>query len=105
MIVSALAPSEIVIVGELTRLWPIAFPIIDSELRRFLVISVPRLRTANDPDKARLRSAVALVMNERSLWFFSSGKRAPKVLNITAHCATGRRAFPANHTQFALRRS
>jgi hypothetical protein len=34
-----------------------------------------------------LRSAVALVMNERSLWFFSSGK---KVLNITAHRAAGR---------------
>jgi predicted NBD/HSP70 family sugar kinase len=67
MVVSALAPSEIVIVGELTRLWPVVFPIIDAELRRFPVISIPRLRTANDPDKARLRSAVALVMSERSL--------------------------------------
>jgi predicted NBD/HSP70 family sugar kinase len=67
MIVSALAPSEIVVVGELTRLWPFVFPIIDAELRKFRLISIPRLRIANEPEKARLRSAVALVMDGRSL--------------------------------------
>jgi predicted NBD/HSP70 family sugar kinase len=67
MIVSALAPSEIVFVGELTRLWPLVSPIIDSELRKFPLITIPRIRCAHRPDKARLRSAVALVMNEISL--------------------------------------
>lgn len=67
MIVSALAPREIVVVGELTKLWRIVFPIIDSELRKFPLISIPRLRIANEPEKARLRSAVALVMSGKSL--------------------------------------
>jgi predicted NBD/HSP70 family sugar kinase len=67
MIVSALAPNEIVVVGELTRLWPMAIPIIRSELGRFRLIAIPQLRMASEPDTARLRSAVALVMNERIL--------------------------------------
>ena len=67
MIVSALAPSEIVVVGELTRLWRVVHPIIEAELRRFPLISTPRLRIAKEPEKARLRSAVALVMDRRSL--------------------------------------
>jgi predicted NBD/HSP70 family sugar kinase len=67
MIVSALAPREIVVVGELTRLWPVVHPIIDAELRKFPLISLPRIRIPNEPEKARLRSAVALVMNGRSL--------------------------------------
>jgi predicted NBD/HSP70 family sugar kinase len=67
MIVSALAPNEIVIVGELTKLWPVVFPVVDAELRKFPLISVPKLRIADEPEKARLRSAVALVMNGRLL--------------------------------------
>ena len=67
MIVSALAPSEIVVVGELTRVWKVVRPIIEAELRKFPLISIPRLRIAEEPEKARLRSAVALVMNGRSL--------------------------------------
>jgi len=64
MIVSALAPSEIVVVGELTRLWPLAFAVINAELQRFPLIGVPTIRVPTDPEKARLRSAVALVMTE-----------------------------------------
>jgi predicted NBD/HSP70 family sugar kinase len=67
MVVSALAPAEIVVVGELTKLWEVVFPIVDAELRKFPLISVPRLRIAEEPEKARLRSAVALVMDGRSL--------------------------------------
>ena len=67
MIVSALAPNEIIVVGELTRLWHVAFPIITAELRRFPLVGIPRIRITNDPDKARLRSAVALIMNEKLL--------------------------------------
>ena len=67
MIVSALAPSEIVVVGELTKLWKVVHPIVESELRKFPLIGIPRLRIAEDPERARLRSAVALVMDGRSL--------------------------------------
>lgn len=64
MIVSALAPSEIVVVGELTRLWPLASSVIHAELKRFPLIGVPAIRVPTNPEKARLRSAVALVMTE-----------------------------------------
>ncbi len=64
MIVSALAPSEIVVVGELTRLWPLASSVINEELQRFPLIGIPAIRVPTDPEKARLRSAVALVMTE-----------------------------------------
>jgi predicted NBD/HSP70 family sugar kinase len=64
MIVSALAPNEIVVVGEITRLWPLALSVIKTELQRFPLIGIPTLRVPTDPDKARLRSAVALVMTE-----------------------------------------
>jgi len=64
MIVSALAPNEIVVVGEITRVWPLASSIIAAEMQKFPLISIPTLRMPTDPDKARLRSAVALVMTE-----------------------------------------
>jgi predicted NBD/HSP70 family sugar kinase len=64
MIVSALSPSEIVIVGEVTRLWPLASSVINAELQRFPLIEVPTIRVPTDPEKARLRSAVAIVMTE-----------------------------------------
>ncbi|HEY2468516.1 MAG TPA: ROK family protein [Terracidiphilus sp.] len=67
MIVATLAPSEIVIVGEFTRLWSLAYPIIDAELRKFPLTAFPGLRMASEPDTARLRSAVALVMSEKLL--------------------------------------
>jgi predicted NBD/HSP70 family sugar kinase len=67
MIVTTLAPSEIVIVGEFTRLWPLAYPIVEAELRKFPLTAIPTLRMASEPDIARLRSAVALVMSEKLL--------------------------------------
>lgn len=67
MIVAALAPAEIVVVGELVRVWEKAFPWIDAELRRFPLIGFPRVRITQEPDLARLRSAVALVMAQKTL--------------------------------------
>lgn len=67
MIVSGLAPSDIVVVGEVTRLWSIVSPIIDAQLRKFPLISIPQIRVTDEPEKARLRSAVALVMSEKAL--------------------------------------
>jgi len=67
MIASALAPSEIVVVGDITSLWELAGPLVEAEMRRNPLPRVPLLRPAYEGDKARLRSAVALVMNENSL--------------------------------------
>ena len=67
MIASALAPSEIVVVGDMTNLWYLVGPQVEAEMRRNPLARVPRLRPAHEGSKARLRSAVALVMNENSL--------------------------------------
>jgi predicted NBD/HSP70 family sugar kinase len=66
MIVSALAPSEIVVVGEIARLWSAVLPIVYAQLRRYPLISIPKLRITDEPEKVRLRSAAALVMSAKS---------------------------------------
>ena len=67
IIALALAPAEIVIVGEITTVWHLAGPIIESEIRHFPLIKVPRLRPAQEGNNARLRSAVALIMTASHL--------------------------------------
>ena len=67
MISSALAPSEIIVVGDITTVWHIAGPLIESAMRRHPLATLPRLRPAQEGNKARLRSAVALVMHETLL--------------------------------------
>ena len=67
MVASALAPSEIVVVGDITNHWAKAAPIIEAEMRRNRLVRVPRLRAARGGSRARLRTAVALVMNESRL--------------------------------------
>ncbi len=67
MISLALAPSELVIVGDITTFWHVAGPAIDTEMRRFPLIRVPKLRPAQEGNRARLRSAVALVMSGKLL--------------------------------------
>jgi len=67
MIASALAPGEIVVVGDITTAWSLAGPIIETEMRRNPLVRVPRLRPAPGGNQARLRSAVALVMNDHLL--------------------------------------
>ena len=67
MIASALAPSEIVVVGDITTLWHIAGPLIETEMLRLPIVTIPRLRPAQEGNKARLRSSVALVMHDTLL--------------------------------------
>jgi predicted NBD/HSP70 family sugar kinase len=67
MIASALAPSEIIVVGDITTAWPLAGPVIEAEMRRNRLVRIPKLRPARGGNQARLRSAVALVMNENLL--------------------------------------
>ena len=67
MIATALAPSEIVVVGDITTIWRLAGPRIEQEMRRIPMVRVPKLRPAQDGNKARLRSAVALVMHDNQV--------------------------------------
>ncbi len=61
MIAAALAPAEIVIVGEITAAWHEIGPTVEAELRKHSLGRKVRLRPAYDGASARLRSAVALV--------------------------------------------
>ncbi len=67
MIALALAPSEIVVVGDITTLWDIVGPVIEAEMRQYPLVRIPRLRPAHEGNRARLRSAVALIMNASEL--------------------------------------
>lgn len=63
MIASALAPSEIVVIGEITTVWYMFGKVVDSEFRQNVFSKKSKLRPAIEGNAARLRSAVALVMN------------------------------------------
>lgn len=67
MIATALAPKEIVIVGDFTSAWHRFGPTIEEEVRRNALGSIPVLRPAYDGASTRLRSAVALVLNAGTL--------------------------------------
>lgn len=68
MISSALAPNEIVVVGDVTGVWHMLGPIVEAELKKnSLLAKLPHLRPAYDGNAARLRSAVALVLSESSV--------------------------------------
>ena len=68
MISSALAPNEIVVVGDVTGVWHMLGPIVEAELKKNSLLSkLPHLRPAYDGNAARLRSAVALVLSESSV--------------------------------------
>ncbi len=61
MIAAALAPAEIVVVGEITSVWHEIGHIIEAQMQQHPLASNVRLRPAYDGASARLRSAVALV--------------------------------------------
>ena len=63
VIVAALAPQEIVIVGDITTAWHRVGPAIETEMRRNALKTTTSLRPAYDGNTARLRGAVALVLS------------------------------------------
>jgi len=67
MIALSLAPKEIVVVGDITTIWQQTGPLIEAEMRRYPLVRTPMLRPALEGNKARLRSAVALIMNANHL--------------------------------------
>jgi predicted NBD/HSP70 family sugar kinase len=64
MVAAALAPAEIVVVGEITEAWHEIGQIVEAEMKQHSLARAVRLRPAYDGASARLRSAVALVFAE-----------------------------------------
>ena len=67
MIASALAPQEIVIVGDVIKAWNICGPVVQLELARNCLSQSTVLRPSLEGSEARLRSAVALVLSTGSI--------------------------------------
>jgi predicted NBD/HSP70 family sugar kinase len=68
MISAALAPKEIIIVGEITTAWHRFGSIVEDQLKKNAFTKVPNLRPAYDGNTARLRNAVAVVLGEDTAW-------------------------------------
>jgi predicted NBD/HSP70 family sugar kinase len=64
LIAIALAPKEIVVVGDITTVWHQFGSIIEAQMKTNAFTKPPILRPAYDGNAARLRSAVALVLGE-----------------------------------------
>lgn len=66
MVAAALAPEEIVVVGDITAAWHQVGAVVESYMREHSLAKATRLRPAYDGGTARLKSAVPLVLS-RSL--------------------------------------
>ncbi len=66
MITAALAPREIVIVGDITTVWQSLRIPVEHEMRKHPLAHTPILRIAHDGSAARLRSAVALISSQEA---------------------------------------
>lgn len=64
IIAVALAPREIVVVGDITTVWHAYGSIVEAQMKKNAFTKPPILRPAYDGNTARLRSAVALVLGE-----------------------------------------
>lgn len=64
MVLAGLAPEEIVVVGECTQLWQRFGPVIEAELAAATLVGKPPKVRPADPHMARLRGAVALVLQK-----------------------------------------
>lgn len=73
-IAAALAPTEIVVVGDITRLWDSIGPRVEKALHQSALARGIRLRAIPDSGSARLRSAVALVLADHP---FAGGASYP----------------------------
>jgi predicted NBD/HSP70 family sugar kinase len=67
LVTAALAPEMIIIMGDITALWPRLAPIVEREMAAMMLAGAPpRLFAASDGELARLRGAAALVLQRHS---------------------------------------
>ena len=87
MIVTGLAPEEIVVVGEFTSQWHRFIPAIEAEVASAVLVGkLPHVRPAVEPGMARLRGAVALVLHKH---FGSTARSEQDVIAIEPMQKTG----------------
>jgi predicted NBD/HSP70 family sugar kinase len=68
-IIAGLAPSVILVAGDITSAWHRYGPVIEKEVAEMtLVGKPPRILPTHDGDIARLRGAAALVFQRRAAW-------------------------------------
>ena len=67
ILLSGIAPAEIVIVGELAAVWALARNVMELEMHHNALVKLPSLRCTEDGDGSRLRAAAALVLSELSV--------------------------------------
>jgi predicted NBD/HSP70 family sugar kinase len=65
MIASALAPREIIVVGDISHVWHQVASVVAEEMSCNFISKAPLVRCAYDGNTARLSSAVALVLHNR----------------------------------------
>jgi hypothetical protein len=65
MLITGLAPDVLIVVGEITRLWPRVGPIVDDTMRRCCRTGTTTKVIPTDPEaQPRLRGTIALVMQK-----------------------------------------
>jgi len=64
ILLSGLAPREIVVVGDLAVQWNLIGPIVETELRRKSIATIPIIRCTDNGNNTRLRAAAALILSE-----------------------------------------
>jgi predicted NBD/HSP70 family sugar kinase len=67
VLLSGFAPTEIVIVGDIARAWPLVGPLIEAEVHRGSMTPPAVLRCIHGDDDARIRGAVALTLSQGSV--------------------------------------
>lgn len=65
MLATGLSPSLILVVGEVTRVWGIVGPAVETSAAARVAGPLPRLAPAGDGAEARLRGTVALVLRRQ----------------------------------------
>jgi predicted NBD/HSP70 family sugar kinase len=67
ILLSGLAPREVVIVGEIAAAWNLVQPLVEAEMRRGCLAKLPDPRCMEDGNGSRLRAAAALILSEVSV--------------------------------------
>jgi len=66
-LLSALSPREVVIVGDIAAAWHLLGPIVEAEMRKGFVKTLPMIRCTGDAKGSRLRGAIALTLSKITL--------------------------------------
>lgn len=88
LVTAALAPEMVIVIGDVTALWPRLAPIVEAEMAATMLAGAPpRLFAATDGELARLRGAAALVLQRHS-GYHRSRRPSPERLQRGVRAST-----------------